>query len=124
MSTQVNQYFMYGIHMPYDWHKEWEGKTGKDFHNTFEEFMKDNAFNTNISHKDGIFCLFDGRDGRFIIIGRVLAKTTDEDPFIASDEPYKVPQLLPIEEDGIKARVKKYFGLEGEFNYYFITRYR
>lgn len=115
---------MYGILMSYNWHKEWEIKTGKKFYNTYEEFMSDSPYDTIIKHKDGIFCLFDGRDGEYIIIGKVLQKTDDDDPFLGSDKPLKVPELEENEKITIKNSVLKHFGLKGKFNFYFITHYR
>lgn len=123
MSIQTNQYFMYGITVPYEWHKQWEEKTGKDFHETFEEFMDDNSFTTQVNHKEGIFCLFDGRDGRYIIIGRVLEKTSDHDPFLASGKPLQVPELDELERMMIETNVERYFDLTGDFHYYFVTHY-
>lgn len=115
---------MYGILKPYSWRKEWEKKTGKDFYNTFEDFMEDNAYDNIIRHTDGIFCLFDGRDGRYIIIGRVLAKTSDDFPFLGSDEPLMVPDMEDDEKMIIEDSVFTYFGLEGDFHFYFVTHYR
>lgn len=123
MSTQVNQYFMYGICLPYNWHKEWENKTGKKFYDTFEEFMQDNAFERKVNHKDGIFCLFDGRDGRYIIIGRVLEKSDDDFRYLGSNKPITIPILTDIEKEYIQNSVKKYFNLDKEFNFYFVTHY-
>jgi len=123
MSTQVNQYFMYGICLPYNWHKEWESETGKDFHDTFDEFMQDNAFERKVNHKEGIFCLFDGRDGRYIIIGRVLEKSDDDFRYLGSNKPITIPNLTDIEKEYIQNSVKKYFNLDKEFNFYFVTHY-
>ena len=124
MSTQINQYFMYGIAVPYKWHKEWEKETGKNFHDTFEEFMYDSAFSAEIKHKDGIFCLFDGRDGKYIIIGNVLYKTDNDNPFLGDSEPLKVPEIGEYERAMIEINVERYFGLKGDFHYYFVTHYR
>lgn len=124
MSTQINQYFMYGILVPYDWYKEWEKKSGKDFHDTFNEFMNDNAYDTIIKHKDGIFCLFNGRDGRYIIIGKVLEKTEDDDPFLGNGNPLVVPEIEIADKAEIENAVYRYFELEGDFHYYFVTHYR
>jgi hypothetical protein len=114
---------MYGILKPYDWRKKWETETGKNFFDTFEEFMNDNAFNDEIKEKEGIFCLSDGRDGRFIIIGKVLEKSSDGE-YLGSSAPIKVPDLNIIEKMKIVNNVNKYFGLFGEFNFYFVTNYR
>lgn len=124
MSTQINQYVMYGISVPFEWHYEWEAENGKDFYDTFEKFMQDSAFNLDVTHSDGIFCLFDGRDGRFIIIGKVLKKSDDDEPFIGSEEPIKIDEISNTEKLIIQSKVLEYFGLKGEFNYYFVTKYR
>jgi hypothetical protein len=115
---------MYGIAMPYEWHKEWEEKNGKDFHETFNEFMFDTAFSTQVDHKEGIFCLFDGRDGRYIIIGNVLYKSDNEIPFLGNDKPIQVPEIDELEKVMIQTNVERYFGLTGKFHYYFVTHYR
>jgi hypothetical protein len=120
----VNQYFMYGILVPYEWHVEWEEKTGKDFYETFYEFMHDNSFTTEVEHKEGIFCLFDGRDGRHIIIGRVLEKSCNDEPFLGNEKPIKVPELDDIEKMMIETNVERYFNLKGNFHYYFVTQFR
>jgi hypothetical protein len=124
MSTSANQYFMYGILVPFMWHKEWEAKTGKEFYVTFEKYIEDKAYEELTRHKDGIFCLFDGRDGKFIIIGRVLKKSSANDPFLGNDKPLKVPILEDYEKIIIEDAVYRHFDLDGEFNYYFVTRYR
>jgi len=123
MSTQINQYFMYGILVPYTWRNEWQEKTEKSFNETFEEFMDDSAFDTKIKHKEGIFCLSAGRDGKFIIIGRILDKSSDGE-YLGSGKPITIPELTDIEKEYIEGSVKKHFNLEGKFNFYFITKYR
>lgn len=115
---------MYGLLKPYNWRKEWERKTGKDFYDTFEEFMQDSAYDTVINHKDGIFCLFDGRDGRYIIIGKVLEKTENDFPFLGSEEPIIVPEIEIADQAEIEDSVYRHFRVEGDFHYYFVTHYR
>jgi hypothetical protein len=125
MSTQKNQYFMYGVLLPYKWHREWEAKTGKYFQETFQEFMDDNSNETGINQIDGIFCLFDGRDGKFIIIGRVLNKSSNEQPFLGDGRPIEVPLLRPEEEEEVMNSVIKHFDIDDpHFTYYFVTKYR
>lgn len=123
MSTQVNQYFMYGILVPYNWRNEWQEKTGKRFYDTFEEFMDDNAFDDKIKNKDGIFCIAEGRSGGFIIIGRVLDKSSDGE-YLAYSSPIAVPELSEEEKKSIETSVKKHFDLEGDFKFYFVTYLR
>lgn len=66
MNTYINQYFIYGISVLYNWHKKWEEETGNDFYETFKGFIKNNYKN--------IHCLFDSHDGRYFIIGKILKK--------------------------------------------------
>jgi len=120
----TNQYFMYGTLVPFSWHREWETKTGKDFYATFEKYIEDKAYDELTRHKDGIFCLFNGRDGKFIIIGRLLKKSCDENPFLGDNEPLKIPTLEEHEKIIIEDAVYRHFDLQGEFNYYFVTRYK
>ena len=75
MSTQVNQYLIYGIKLPYIWGKEWERKTGKSFYETFENFLNDSAFNDKIAQEEGLTIIFDGMDGEYIFIGYCSAKS-------------------------------------------------
>ena len=46
---QLNQYFMYGILVPYDKFKDWNLD----------------------ANDDDISCIFNGRDGKFLIIGKI-----------------------------------------------------
>jgi hypothetical protein len=123
MSTQINQYFMYGILVPYKWRNEWMERTGKQFYDTFEEFMDDSAFDNKIKGKDGIFCISEGRSGGFIIIGRVLDKSKDGE-YLGSGKPIEVPELSEYDKKLTEAAVEKHFGLKGKFNFYFVTYYR
>jgi hypothetical protein len=122
MSTAINQYFMYGILVPFTWYKEWEKETGKDFHETFEKYLEESHDNRLVYNEEGIFCLFDGRDGRFIIIGQVLLKSNDDD-LLGNDEPISIPKFDIVDELLIQASIEEHFGLKGEFNYYFVTKY-
>ena len=117
MGTRVNQYFMYGILVPYNWYRKWEQGTGRSFHAVFADFMNDDV------DTDDISCLFDGRDGRFIIIGKVLERSAD-DEYLGSDQPIRVPEFDEIDKIGIRESVKKNFDLEGQFHFYFVTQYR
>lgn len=110
MDINKINYIMYGISIPYSWHKEWELKTGKDFHNTFDEYLNNN-------NKDGIFCCFDGRDGKHLIIGKILNKLDDYN----NTYPIEVQELNNIEKKIIESNVNKFFGLDGNFCYYFVT---
>lgn len=93
-----NRYFMYGILIPYDKYKKWEDGTGRKF---------------PVGTYGDIFCLFNGRDGKYVIVGKKIKASNSESPIL-------VPELTYREEDEIKLSVKNHFGFEGVFHYYFV----
>ena len=70
MSTQINTYVIFGVELPY---KPFEGR------DDFEPYT-DSPFK-GIEHHKGLCVLEDGMNGEYIIIGRVLAKTANNDHF-------------------------------------------
>lgn len=73
MSVQMNTYVMYGLLLPYD-------KFG-DIWDSFEEYH-DSAFE-GIQHTEGLCMLSDGMCGKYVAVGRVLAKTQNHEGFDA-----------------------------------------
>jgi hypothetical protein len=71
MSVQVNTYVMEGVLFEY--------AALEDRYEDFEPYM-DSAFE-GIKHKDGICVLFDGMNGDYVAIGRVIAKTENGQHF-------------------------------------------
>jgi len=65
--------------------------------------------------EDDIRGIFTGKDGKFIILGKVLDCVND-------DAPYVVPELDEVDKHIIRIGVKDKFDFEGEFNYYFVTQ--
>jgi len=101
MSKETKQYFMYGILIQYSTFLD------SNNHETLEEILNE---------EDEIQGIFTGRNGDFIIIGKVL-KTIDN-----GDEPQLVPELNEIETKMVSFIIKKRYRLEGEFNYYFVKK--
>lgn len=97
--SKDNQYFMYGILIPFKQYLELD--TG----NTVEEVLKGD---------DGIQGIFTGRNGDFMIIGKVLPIEDDGNPQV-------VPELDENDMIFIKTTVNKKYDLHGEFHYYFIA---
>lgn len=127
MSVQLNQFILWAIRMPYEWHEEWEKKQepagAVDFYDRFQGFMEDSAFDTKINHKDGIHCLFDGCNGKWIFIGRILAKSAEGD-FLGFD-PVEMPaKLTDLEKELIACSVERNFGVKGEFKCWLVTMQR
>lgn len=124
MSTQINQFLIYGLKVPAKWPEQWNKKhlkEGKEWYDTFEGFMDDSAFTAKVKHKDGVFMLYDGMNGDYIIIGKVHKKTSDGE-FI--DGPLCISDLPTEDKDAISESIKRNFDLEGELKWYFVTHYR
>lgn len=114
----IKQYFIYGILKPYSWYQEWEKQTGKNFQEFFADYMNDDV------DTDDISCLFDGRDGKFIIIGKIIERTANDSPYMGNGKPLVIPELSELEKYQIEKRIKKNFDIEGIFYYYFVTQRR
>ena len=97
----MNQYFMYGILVSYKSYLDLETTP------TIEDVLKGD---------DGIQGIFTGHNGEFMIIGKVLGTVED------NNEPHVVPEIDVNEQGEIEGSVYAQFGLEGEFQYYFIKK--
>lgn len=93
---------MYGILVSYNDYLD--TKIG----NTIEDFEK------KCGDIQGIFT---GRDGDFVIMGRVLETVNNE-----SKEPLIVPELESAEESLIRVVIQEKFGVIGDFHYYFVIK--
>lgn len=96
-SKKINQCVMYGIVVPF------------------------NKFNCQTSiDNDEIQGIFSGRDGKFIILGKVLHQSKK---YLGEDNPFEIPKLSVVDEDIVKYMVFDKYGVTGKFNYYFITNH-
>lgn len=113
MSVQSNTYVMVGVKLDYDHFTEDE----------FDELevYRDSAYN-GICHHNGLCLIEDGMGGEYCLVGRVLAKSIDEDG-----------EGLPITEctvtAGLRAEVSdllaQHFGLsEPDVRLWAFTHYR
>ena len=93
---------MYGILLSYDVYLE--TKTGETIKDVLE-------------NADDIEGIFTGRDGDFVIIGRIL-ETVDSE----NTEPLVVPQLVAEDESLTRVTIEEKFGISGEFHYYFVIK--
>jgi len=101
-NPEFKEYFMYGVSIPYDKYLT--------LLNTPNEDLEDEDENT--------YCLFYGRDGKSVIIGRVL-EITDVDE-TSNKSLIIVPELMEIDKIMIMRSVYERFGIDDEFHYYFI----
>jgi hypothetical protein len=75
MSTSTTQYIITGVNLPIGKDDEYE---------IYEPFM-DNGHDTAIKHKNGIAVIYDGFNGKFLLIGRIKHKSEMNQPL---DGPY------------------------------------
>jgi cytoskeletal protein CcmA (bactofilin family) len=83
-------------------------------YNTYLELSVNRTVEDVLKGNDGIQGIFTGRNGDFMIIGKVLGTVKND------KEPYVVPEIDVNEQGEIEGSVYAQFGLEGEFHYYFI----
>jgi hypothetical protein len=96
MERQI-QYYIYGILIPY-----------RNIKDNFEEYR----------HQEDVHGVFWGKDGKFIILGKVL----DEDRCFGNKKPFVVAKMDKIDELIIQNQVRDNFNIEGKFEYFFVTK--
>jgi len=65
MSVATNQYLILGVKLPYK---------GESHYEDFEDYI-DNGYKSEILHKNGLACVYDGMDGKYIMLGRIIEKS-------------------------------------------------
>ena len=109
MSTQINQYLIYGAKLDYV-------KYSMDAR--FEKF-EDNAFDDKMN-PNGLHCLCDGMNGDYIYIGRCLKKSSNNE-FLSDTE------IVPFDPDlaeMTRLLIKSELGIEEDMKLYLVTHYR
>lgn len=113
MSTQINQYLMYGAKLKYDDHV-----VDDEGYERFEKF-EDNAFKPDMNN-NGLHCLIDGMSGDYIYIGECLAKSENHEML----ESFEIPKLKKKFKDRVKEQVKMELGIEAEMQLHVVTHWR
>lgn len=110
---------MYGIYVPQSWVIDWEVSNDNHFHQAFSEYISED----NITNNDGIFCLSNlkGRDGKFMIIGKVLNRN-EKNALLGQYSPTIVSTLNEEERTNVRRLINNIFDINGDFHYYFITK--
>ena len=99
-----NQYIVYGTLVSEKWYNE------------FIEKADDNVFPISEKFVGSITPMFYGRDGKFMIIGEILIKTSVDDLIT-------IPEINDERQAYVKNRVKELYGLDGDFNYFYLKIY-
>lgn len=118
MSVSIEQYLIWGIQLPYEFQNEWETKHPdyNDFYDTFEKYMEDDGV-------DGLFCLCDGMNGEYVILGKIIEKGDYKDGGYIADNKILNLDNLPINKNSILNKIDKVFGVTGEGSLLLITHY-
>ena len=83
--------------------------------------MHDDVFTSDTNPHYRLYALFNGVNGKYIIMGKEVDKTEDHldhDGIIRRI--IQVPELNSFEIDYLKCLIKKHFGVEGDYHYYYI----
>lgn len=120
MSVQINQYLICGVKLDY---KEYESKWANEEDKGYDRLSPymDSAFK-GIQHKDNISCIFDGMNGDYIFMGKVLAKTQDHEFF---EPEMEIEFLTKLEKDLLLKVIKTIVDTDQEeCKYYLFSHYR
>jgi hypothetical protein len=125
---KTTQYLIYGIQLPYGWHKAWEETHGKDFYNTFSAHINDESHSAIPNIKDGVSCLIDNCNGSFIFLGYCYKKSMGGEN-LAEDQPIEIPKdpIPPAFKEYIVKKINEIFSLsvkEEELRNYLVTMVR
>lgn len=70
MGVDFNQYLIVGIKLPN--HNELS-------YEMVEEYL-DNGYKKDVIHKNGLSCIYDGMNGKYTVIGRIVYKSDIDQP--------------------------------------------
>jgi len=99
-NPELKEYFMYGVSIPYERYTQLLDNPNEDL----EDYDGD---------EENTYTFFYSRDGKYVIIGRVLEILNDE-------LPYELPELMEIDKIMIMRSIYERFGIDDEFHYFFI----
>jgi len=114
MSIQKNQYVIYGVKLPYNHFSEEE-------HEALDKYI-DSAFKIDDINPGGVHVLADGMNGKYVILGRCLKKSSDHQSIdmFECDDP-----SLSAEKEIADVLLKHLFDINPEQNkLMFVTHYR
>lgn len=99
MSVNFNQYIFFGVKLPYE-------NQDDDSYEKFEPYI-DNCYKKEITGHNDISCIYDGMNGHYIMLGRIILKGEMDVPFC--DEPFKIPELDYLTKIAVAGDIRKNF---------------
>ncbi|MHA6476155.1 hypothetical protein ACX1DW_01490 [Stutzerimonas sp. KH-1] len=117
MSVQSNTYIMVGTMAPYD------DFTEEQHEEQFEPYM-DSPYK-GIHHHNGLCVIADGMGGRYVAIGRVLAKTDDQNGDYGFSKPFDCTlAMTPELQREVATLIAQHFGFPATVRLWAFTHYR
>lgn len=96
MSVSTNQYLILGVKLPYERETSYED---------FEPYI-DNGYKPDIIHKNGLACIYDGMNGNYIMLGRIIEKSPRDEQI---DGPYCMEAVDPERAEFISGLINLSF---------------
>lgn len=119
MSVQSNTYLMVGAMLPYDYFDD----VYDEPYESLEEYM-DSPYK-GIKHHDGLCVLYDGMGGRHIAIGRVLAKSDDQNGSYGFNDPIDATTAMTPElQKEVATLIQQQFNFAPDVRLWALTHYR
>lgn len=116
MSVQSNTYIMVGAKLPFDQFTE-------DQYEELLEPYRDSAYK-GIQHHNNLCVVADGMGGRYVFIGRVLAKTDDQNGNYGFDKPIDATAAMTPElQAEVATLIQQQFGLAPDVRLWIFTHY-
>ncbi|WP_434681315.1 hypothetical protein J3P77_09475 [Pseudomonas sp. R1-18] len=119
MSVQSNTYLLVGVMLPYDHFDD----VHDDPYEVLEPYT-DSAYK-GIEHHNGLCVLYDGMGGSHIAIGRVLAKSDDQNGNYGFNAPIDATTAMTPELQAEVAKlVQQQFNFAPDVRAWILTHYR
>lgn len=119
MSTQSNTYIMVGVMLSYDHFDD----VHDDPFVALEPYM-DSAYK-GIEHHNGLCVIYDGMGGRHIAIGRVLAKSDDQNGNYGFNQPIDATAAMTPElHKEVTTLIQQQFDMAPDVRLWAFTHYR
>lgn len=95
MSVSTNQYIFIGVKLPYK----------NDTYELYEDYQ-DNGYKAEIKHHNGLAVIYDGMNGKYILVGSILLKSELNREL---DVVYQFKELDPVLKEMLAALINTHF---------------
>lgn len=122
MSVQQKQYLIIGVNLPFDYFNHLNNDDDFDTYSFLEDYMISNYDQT---YDKELSCLFDGMNGKYIIIGKIIAHAYEHSydyaiDFLNLSETLEQHKNTFLE---VQLNIKEHFNIEPKLSMLLITHY-